>query len=143
MLNLHEVNELSVQSQEDVIGRLALHARTRRTCAKAIVPLGLQQHPGIQQLKLQSSGDRELNRAHRAKVVEIIFHMDGPTLMKSLPDVSAPSDDQPPAPPAPRRALDSGHGRLYNMLWSKYAGPFLKDTFIKDNPDMNLSIGQQ
>ena len=134
MLNLHKVKKLFVQSQEDAIGTLALHARTRRTSAKAIVPLGAQQHPGIQQLKLQSSGDRELNRAHSAKVVEIIFHMYGPTLTKSLPDVSAPSDDQPPAPPAPRRALDSGHGRLYNMLWFKYAGPFLKDTLIKNNP---------
>ena len=122
MMNLHEVKQLFLDNGPEAVSEIARNAQKQRTAARAVIPLGLSKHPGIVDLLSQNVGStRELNRSQRRKVVDIIFHLDGPTLMKYLPSVSRPGDDRPLAPPA-----GLGIGRVYEQLWCKAAGPFMK-----------------
>ena len=63
-----------------------------------MVATGFWHHPGIQEVFARLPGRRELNTKGRSAVVEVLFHVDGKTLMQPLPMFG----QTPPPPPGPR-----------------------------------------
>ena len=80
------------------VHHLAQHCKAVRSAAKALVAVGFWQHPGIQEVFARLPGRRELNTKGRSAVVEVLFHVDGKTLMQPLPMFG----QTPPPPPGPR-----------------------------------------
>lgn len=79
------------------IRQLVEHCGAVRSAAKALFSVGFWQHPGIKEVFARLAGRRELNRSGRAAVVEVLFHVDGKTLMQPLPMFG----QTPPPPPGP------------------------------------------
>ena len=75
-----------------------------RTSLKTLEIFGLLNHPTIQKI-LESHSKRDLDRGGRGTVVEVLFHVDGPTLMQPLPVFGSTPKPPPPPPSAPRPAL--------------------------------------
>ena len=100
MLSLPNVKSLLLSAQPGLLETLGNHCINMKTSWKALRMLGLWHHPGVQALLTSLGNKRSLSREGRAKIVEIIFHVDGPTLMQTLPPLEDPPEN-PPVPPAP------------------------------------------
>ena len=71
-----------------------------RTSLKTLEVFGMLEHPTIQRF-LEGHAKRELDRSGRGTVVEVLFHVDGPTLMMPLPVFVLTPKPPPPPPSAP------------------------------------------
>jgi hypothetical protein len=100
MLSLPHVKSLLLRAEPGLLETLGNHCINMKTSWKALRMLGLWHHPGVQALLTSLGNKRSLSREGRAKIVEIIFHVDGPTLMQTMAPLEDPPDN-PPVPPAP------------------------------------------
>ena len=87
-----------ISDDPNALSTLATCARSTRNPGLAAKAVGMWHHPVVQEA-LRVSGGRhsDLHHKQRPEVVKAIFHVDDPTLFRSLPD----SLNMPPPPPLP------------------------------------------
>jgi len=94
----------------DEVGLFARHCSDLRTAFNAIKEMGLLHHPVVQQLLLATPQLKDMNRKHRPKLVEILFHVDNESIIRTIEDEDEDAGGQPPPqgpPPQWRKYTDS------------------------------------
>ena len=94
---------LLLEARPQSIYGLAKHCARVTTALACVKECGMWNHPVIEGLRDRLMSRRAINRTEHGKVVEILYHVDGPTLHGPLPIEEEPEDGPPqgPAPPPP------------------------------------------
>jgi len=106
-LGLHWVKESSRKiidrGSKEVFDALAEACSYNRTAVQVLQNFGFRNHPVIVKLVRENANRHwHLNTKNRNKVVEVLFHCDGHSLMRRFPrDLLQPPPPPPPPPPLP------------------------------------------
>lgn len=147
---------------------LAQHCKGVRNPMAALTACGLRQHPSVQAMIDSAPSYLSVNRRHRARLVELLYHVDLDTLYQDLGDNSESGEEEdlpraagatsvvvggssgglPLGPQEPRHFVDDGASKMdppggqeADRMWSKYGLDHLRVLSRDAPPTTVYSLG--